>query len=112
MIISFCHEGLKLLYDKGVRKRIQPEYIDKIERILARLDEATEPANMDLPGFRLHPLKGGPCGLLVGQCVRQLAHRLSFGNYIEKCHSPLTFVALSCKFICRRLRRNGTQSTR
>jgi toxin HigB-1 len=32
--------------------------VDKVERILARLDEATGPGNMDLPGFRLHPLKG------------------------------------------------------
>ena len=58
MIVSFRHKGLKLLYEKGDRRRVQPEYADKIERILARLDEATEPANMGLPGFRLHPLKG------------------------------------------------------
>lgn len=35
---------------------------DKVERILARLDEATEPGHMDLPGFRLHPLKGDLTG--------------------------------------------------
>jgi proteic killer suppression protein len=58
MIVSFRHKGLKLLYEKGDRQRLQPKYADKIERILARLDEATEPANMGLPGFRLHPLKG------------------------------------------------------
>ncbi len=32
--------------------------LDKIENILARLDVATAPEKMDLPGFRLHPLKG------------------------------------------------------
>ena len=62
MIVSFRHKGLKLLYEKGDRRRLQPEYADKIERILARLDEATEPANMGLPGFRLHPLKGDLAG--------------------------------------------------
>ena len=62
MIVSFRHKGLKLLYEKGDRRRIQPEYADKIERTLARLDEATEPANMRLPGFRLHPLKGDLAG--------------------------------------------------
>ena len=31
---------------------------DKIERILARLDQASEPGHMALSGFRLHPLKG------------------------------------------------------
>ncbi len=62
MIISFRHKGLKLLYEKGDRRRLPPEYADRIERILARLDEATEPANMALPGFRLHPLKGDLAG--------------------------------------------------
>jgi proteic killer suppression protein len=62
MIISFRHKGLKLVYEKGDRRRIASEQADKIERILARLDEATEPRNMDLPGFRLHPLKGDLAG--------------------------------------------------
>lgn len=62
MIAGFRHKGLKLLYEKGERRRVQPEYVDKVERILARLDEATEPANMNLPGFRLHPLKGDLAG--------------------------------------------------
>ena len=35
---------------------------DKIERILVRLEEASEPENMDLPGFRLHLLKGDLAG--------------------------------------------------
>jgi|TARA_Y100000294_G_scaffold113669_1_gene105380 proteic killer suppression protein len=34
----------------------------RVERILARLDEAAGPADMDLPGFRLHRLKGGLAG--------------------------------------------------
>ena len=38
------------------------EYVVKIERILARLDEAAIPSDMDLPGFRLHPLKGDRAG--------------------------------------------------
>ena len=37
---------------------MQSDYADKIERILARLEEASDVGNMDLPGFRLHPLKG------------------------------------------------------
>lgn len=32
--------------------------LDKIENILALLDVAAGPENMDVPGFRLHPLKG------------------------------------------------------
>jgi len=62
MIVSFRHKGLKLLYAKGDRRRVSSEYAGKVERILARLDEAAEPANMNLPGFRLHPLKGDFAG--------------------------------------------------
>jgi toxin HigB-1 len=62
MIVSFRHKGLKLLYEKGDRRRVSAEHADKIERILARLDEADDVSNMDLPGFRLHPLKGDLAG--------------------------------------------------
>lgn len=62
MIVSFGHKGLKLLYEKGVRRRVSADYADKVERILARLDEAAEPENMSLPGFRLHPMKGDLAG--------------------------------------------------
>ncbi|MBT5110556.1 MAG: peptidase [Rhodospirillaceae bacterium] len=62
MTVSFRHKGLKLLYEKGDRRRVSPQYADRVIRILARLDEAVEPANMDLPGFRLHSLKGDLAG--------------------------------------------------
>lgn len=62
MIICFRHKGLRLLYEEGDRRRVPSEYAGKIERILARLDEATEPGHMDLLGFRLHLLKGGLAG--------------------------------------------------
>ena len=62
MIQSFRHKGLKLLYENGDRRKVQPQYADKIERILARLDEASEVGNMDLPGFRLHSLTGNLAG--------------------------------------------------
>ncbi len=32
--------------------------LDRIENILAKLDTSNVPEKMDLPGFRLHPLKG------------------------------------------------------
>jgi len=34
------------------------EHAEKLRDILARLDAAATVADMDLPGFRLHPLKG------------------------------------------------------
>ena len=62
MIVSFRHKGLKLLFEKGDRRKVNADHADKIERILARLEEASEVRNMDLPGFRLHRLKGDLAG--------------------------------------------------
>lgn len=49
---------MKNLYEKDQAKGINPNWLKKIELILARLDASSEPADMDLPGLRLHPLKG------------------------------------------------------
>lgn len=62
MIVGFRHKGLKLLFERGDRRKVQPEHADKVERVLARLDEASEVGDMGLPGFRLHPLKGDLAG--------------------------------------------------
>ena len=62
MIRGFRHKGLRQLYDKGDRRKVLPAYADKIERIMARLDQAARPDDMDLPGYRLHPLKGSLAG--------------------------------------------------
>jgi len=62
MIVGFRDKGLKLLFEKGDRRRVSPDFAVKVERILARLEEASEVGNMDLPGFRLHPLKGDLAG--------------------------------------------------
>ena len=58
MIKSFRHRGLKELYEDGGSSRISPGHIAKVERILTTLDRSDGPEGMDLPGFRLHPLKG------------------------------------------------------
>ena len=58
MIASFKNRGLKRLYEDDDKRGVSAAHVDKIKRILARLDEAIEVKNMALPGFRLHPLKG------------------------------------------------------
>ena len=58
MIRTFRHRGLKRLYEQGDRSRIRPDHVAKVRRILARLDAAATVADVDAPGFRLHPLKG------------------------------------------------------
>lgn len=62
MIRRFKHRGLKRLYEDDNRREFNPQHVDKIARILARLDEASAPQQLDLPGFRLHPLKGDLAG--------------------------------------------------
>jgi toxin HigB-1 len=58
VIASFKHRGLKKLYEDADHRGLSAAHVDKIKRILARLDEAAEVSNMALPGFGLHPLKG------------------------------------------------------
>ncbi|MFY9843803.1 MAG: type II toxin-antitoxin system RelE/ParE family toxin [Terriglobales bacterium] len=59
MIRSFKHRGLKRLYERGDRSGIRPDLIENVEDVLARLDKAETPQAMNLPGYRLHPLKDG-----------------------------------------------------
>ena len=58
MIASLKHRGLRLLYEKGNSRGLPAAHLDKIRRILARLDEASGVQHMALPGFQLHPLRG------------------------------------------------------
>ncbi|AHK80443.1 peptidase [Ectothiorhodospira haloalkaliphila] len=48
----------KALYEKGSTKGVQQNHVKKLRRILANLDEAKESQDMDLPGYKLHELKG------------------------------------------------------
>lgn len=58
MIRSVRHKGLKRLYEQDDPRGVISEHSIKLRDILVRLDAATTVADMDLPGFRLHPLKG------------------------------------------------------
>ena len=58
MIIGFRHKGLELLFHTGSTKGVQAAHAKKLQNILGLLDVAASPADMNLPAFRLHPLKG------------------------------------------------------
>jgi len=58
MIRSFKHRGLKRLYERDDHSGIRPDFADTIQEILTVLDDAASPRELDLPGYRLHPLKG------------------------------------------------------
>lgn len=58
MILHISDSGLKRLYEQGDESRIPPELVKKTRRIIDRLDAATQPSDMNLPGLGLHKLKG------------------------------------------------------
>jgi proteic killer suppression protein len=57
MIRSIRHKGLKRLYEDDSARGVAPEHAGKLRDVLARLEAAGGPVDMDLPGFRLHALK-------------------------------------------------------
>jgi toxin HigB-1 len=58
MIKSFAHKGLERFFTKGSTSGIQAEYAPRISLMLDAIDAAAEVKELDLPGFRLHHLKG------------------------------------------------------
>jgi toxin HigB-1 len=58
VIQGIRHKGLKRLYEDNDPRGVMSAHVVKLRDILARLDAARSVADMDLPGFRLHPLKG------------------------------------------------------
>jgi proteic killer suppression protein len=62
MILRFRHRGLKRLYEDDDGRGVRADQLGRIKRVLTYLDRATGPRDMDLPGWRLHPLKGELAG--------------------------------------------------
>ena len=63
MIKSFKHKGLERFYSKGSTSGIQTEQTKKLRVQLAALDSAQTIGDLDIPGYRLHPLKGNREGV-------------------------------------------------
>lgn len=62
MIKSFRHKGLQTFFDTGSKAGIQPHHAARLSRQLTRLDLAKHPADMNVPGWKLHPLTGDLAG--------------------------------------------------
>jgi proteic killer suppression protein len=58
VIKSFKHKGLKRYYETGSKSGIQAKHAARLRLQLAALDTARGIDDMDVPGYRLHPLKG------------------------------------------------------
>ena len=59
MIKSFRHRGLERFFRDGSKAGIQPKHEKRLRVQLGRLDAARSAADMNLPGWRWHPLTGG-----------------------------------------------------
>jgi proteic killer suppression protein len=57
MIQTFKHKGLKRLFDGGRSAGVDPNHVTRLRQILALLETAETPDDMDLPGLKLHELK-------------------------------------------------------
>ena len=58
LIKTFKQKGLERLFFDDDRSGINHDHVNKLLRILDRLDASVNPQDMNLPGYRLHRLKG------------------------------------------------------
>lgn len=62
MIKSFRHKGLEAFFRKGTKAGIQPHHAGKLRIQLLSLDNAARPEDLNVPGWRLHELRGNQAG--------------------------------------------------
>jgi proteic killer suppression protein len=62
VILGFRHKGLRRFFETGDVRGIPAARRGRIGVILHRLQWSRGPADMDLPGLRLHPLRGHRAG--------------------------------------------------
>ena len=58
MIRSFRHKGVERFFRTGSKAGIQAAHASRLSRQLAALEAAKVPADMNVPGWGLHALKG------------------------------------------------------
>ena len=58
MIRSFRHKGLERFHATGSKAGIRPEHAPRLRLQLGRLDCASVPEDMNLPGWGFHALGG------------------------------------------------------
>ena len=63
MVKTFRHRGLRRLYERDDPSRLGAGLVNRIALALADLDEAGKPGDINMPGYRLHPLRGDKVGL-------------------------------------------------
>ena len=82
MTKSFKHKGLERFYKSGSTSGIQTSHAKKLRMQLAALDTAQTIDDIDIPGYRLHPLKGTRSGFwsITVSANWRLTFRYTGGN--------------------------------
>ena len=62
MIKSFLHKGIEAFFQTGSKAGIQPMHAKRLRLQLAKLDTAKASEDMNLPGWKCHPLSGNLSG--------------------------------------------------
>lgn len=85
VITRIRHRGLRLYYRTGDRSRLPQAHVRRITRILLLLDRASHPGQMNISGYRLHPLKGDLDGFWAVNVSRTLRiiFRFEDGNVVD-----------------------------
>lgn len=63
MIRTFIHKGLERFFTKGDHRGIISKTEVRTERMLDRLDAIERPEDMNIPGYKFHPLSGDRKGV-------------------------------------------------
>jgi toxin HigB-1 len=62
MIQKFKHKGLKQLFESGKTSGVNSQHVTRLRYVLALLETAETIEDMDLPGLKVHELKGKRAG--------------------------------------------------
>lgn len=60
MIRAFRSKPLQALWARGVSAKVRPDLRERVLRRLDALDAAKHSADLAVPGFNVHPLRGKP----------------------------------------------------
>ena len=58
MLKTFRHKGLKRLFEEDDQSGVRSDQVGRIRDVLFHPDKEHHPFDLNLPGYRLHPMRG------------------------------------------------------